>query len=95
MNNVEIEDIHHHDFTSVTEWEVFIAGLEVIIHDWKLTHSKVEPPLEDNDFVNLNWVEKYDKINFAGKKKIIIYFCFILSKLKSTKKNSYIMFNKK
>lgn len=68
MNNIEIEDVYHHDFTTASEWEVFIARLEEIMHEWKLSHyAKSYPPLKYGDFVNLTWEENTEKVNFAGK----------------------------
>ena len=67
MNNIEIaEDVHHHDFTTATEWEVFIARMEEIMHEWKLPHSPFGPPLKEGDFVHLSWEENSENLNFAG-----------------------------
>lgn len=66
MNHVEIEDFYHHDFTTVSEWEVFIARLEEIMHEWKLSHAKIAGPLKSGDFLNCEWHETSEKINFAG-----------------------------
>lgn len=66
MNHVEIEDFYHHDFTTVSEWEVFIARLEEIMHEWKLSHAKIASPLKSGDFLNCEWHETSEKINFAG-----------------------------
>ncbi|KAJ8680941.1 hypothetical protein QAD02_016728 [Eretmocerus hayati] len=65
VNNVEIDDVHHHDFTTASEWEVFIARIEEIIHEWKLVHTKPSPPIKAGDFVNLPWEEKTENLNFA------------------------------
>ncbi|XP_015108534.1 rab3 GTPase-activating protein catalytic subunit isoform X2 [Diachasma alloeum] len=65
MENVEIEDFYHHDFTTATEWEVFIARLEEIMHEWKLPQMKIGPPLKPKDFVNLSWDEQSEELNFA------------------------------
>ncbi|KAL7300905.1 hypothetical protein TKK_0006457 [Trichogramma kaykai] len=65
MNNVEIEDVYHHDFTTASEWEVFIARLEELIHEWKLPQRRIGPPLKHGDFINLPWDETSDKLNFA------------------------------
>lgn len=66
MHHVEIEDFYHHDFTTVSEWEVFIARLEEIMHEWKLFHGKIASPLKSEDFVNCEWQETSEKLNFAG-----------------------------
>ncbi|OXU23595.1 hypothetical protein TSAR_006793 [Trichomalopsis sarcophagae] len=65
MNNVEIEDVYHHDFTTASEWEVFIARLEEVMHEWKLSHTKPSLPLKVGDFLNLPWEENTEKLNFA------------------------------
>lgn len=66
MNNVEIEDFYHHDFTTASEWEMFIARLEEIMHEWKLPNAKVGPCLKSGDFVNCSWKENSEKLHFAG-----------------------------
>lgn len=63
----EIEqNVYHHDFTTTTEWEVFIAKLEEIIQEWKLPDVKMSVPLQRGDFLNLSWHTKSEKLNFAG-----------------------------
>lgn len=66
MHNIEIEDFYHHDFTTASEWEVFVARLEEIIHEWKLPQTKIGPRLKPGDFVNLTWTQKSEELNFAG-----------------------------
>lgn len=83
MNNVEIEDFYHHDFTTASEWEVFIARLEEIIHEWKLPHTKLGPPLKAGDFVNLPWEENLERLNFAD-----VEFVFKHYKLKTVEDES-------
>jgi Rab3 GTPase-activating protein catalytic subunit len=66
MNNIEIDDIYHHDFTTTTDWEVFIARLEEIIHEWKLSQVKSSHALKEADFKSTS--EEYiEKLNFASK----------------------------
>ncbi|XP_014211010.1 rab3 GTPase-activating protein catalytic subunit isoform X2 [Copidosoma floridanum] len=74
MNNVEIEDVYHHDFTTASEWEVFIARLEEIIHEWQLPHAQPGPPLKEGDFANLSWEEHTEKLNFADVEFFFKYF---------------------
>ncbi|XP_017758239.1 PREDICTED: rab3 GTPase-activating protein catalytic subunit isoform X2 [Eufriesea mexicana] len=74
MNNVEIEDFYHHDFTTASEWEVFIARLEEIIHEWKLSNTKIGPCLKSGDFVNFPWEENSEKLYFAGVEFTLKYF---------------------
>lgn len=66
MHNIEIEDFYHHDFTTASEWEVFIARLEEIVHEWKLPLAKIGPSLKPGDFANLTWEQKSEDLNFAG-----------------------------
>lgn len=74
MHNVEIEDFYHHDFTTASEWEVFIARLEEIIHEWKLPHSKIEPALKPGDFLNSTWQVKSEELNFANYPFLLKHF---------------------
>lgn len=83
MNNIEIEDTYHHDFTTASEWEVFVARLEEIIREWKLPRNKIQPSLKQGDFINLTWEEKSEKLHFAGKSAsanpLLHFFATILS----------------
>ncbi|XP_053989291.1 rab3 GTPase-activating protein catalytic subunit isoform X1 [Hylaeus volcanicus] len=65
MNNVEIEDFYHHDFTTATEWEMFIARLEEIMHEWKLRNIKIGCTLKPGDFTKHQWEENTEKLHFA------------------------------
>ncbi|XP_051158910.1 rab3 GTPase-activating protein catalytic subunit [Leptopilina boulardi] len=79
MNNDEIaEDVHHLDFTTATEWEIFIARIEEILHEWKLSQITFGPPLKEKDFINLRWLEVSEKLNFAD-----VEFTFKHYKLKT------------
>lgn len=69
MCEVEIDDIHYQDLTTPSDWEVFIAGLEERIRDWKLSHKKSNLPLKESDFANLPWEENNEKLSFASNKK--------------------------
>ncbi|XP_076642287.1 RAB3 GTPase activating protein subunit 1 [Halictus rubicundus] len=74
MNNVEIEDFYHHDFTTASEWEVFIARLEEIIHEWKLPNKKIGRCLKSGDFVNCQWEENSEKLHFADAEFVLKHF---------------------
>ena len=63
----EIEDVHHHDFTTATEWEVFIATLEDIMRKWKVSDENRSAPLKKGDFVNLPWETQTQTLSFAGQ----------------------------
>nr|XP_033333565.1 rab3 GTPase-activating protein catalytic subunit isoform X1 [Megalopta genalis] len=74
MNNVEIEDFYHHDFTTASEWEVFIARLEEIMHEWKLPNKKIGRCLKSGDFVNCQWEENFEKLYFADAEFLLKHF---------------------
>ncbi|XP_018317561.1 rab3 GTPase-activating protein catalytic subunit [Mycetomoellerius zeteki] len=74
MHHVEIEDFYHHDFTTVSEWEVFIARIEELIHEWKLPHMKVTSSLKPGDFINCQWHETSEKLNFADVEFLLKHY---------------------
>ncbi|KAG7208653.1 hypothetical protein KM043_014858 [Ampulex compressa] len=74
MNNIEIEDFYHHDFTTASEWEVFIARLEEIMHEWKLPHTKIGRNLKPGDFVTYEWIENTEKLNFADVEFVLKHY---------------------
>ncbi|KAL4712908.1 hypothetical protein ACJJTC_011978 [Scirpophaga incertulas] len=69
--NEEIDeyDIYHQDFTTVSEWEVFIARLEEILNDWKLTKTKL---LRFSEYTK-KWISKSEDIVFQGIRFKISY----------------------
>lgn len=68
MIQEDIDDVYHYDFTTASEWEIFIARLEEIIHDWKLSASRSSlcKPLEKNELLNGTWLTKSEHVLFAG-----------------------------
>lgn len=62
--NEEIDDgdFYHHDFTTASEWEIFIARMEEILHEWKLQDIKNESTLSSLDN---EWHIKSEQIQFA------------------------------
>lgn len=72
--NEEIDeyDIYHQDFTTVSEWEVFIARLEEILNDWRVTQSTL---LKLSQFADKTkkWICKTEEIQFKGSKFIFSY----------------------
>lgn len=69
--NEEIDEyeIYHQDFTTVSEWEVFIARIEEVLNEWHLTKSNLLK-------VTLNtkkWVSKSEEIHFQGLKFNLSY----------------------
>ncbi|KAG5876073.1 hypothetical protein JTB14_011557 [Gonioctena quinquepunctata] len=61
--NEEIDEseFYHEDFTTASEWEVFIARIEEIINQWKTDDSKLEFPIE----IKKPWDIKTEKLTFA------------------------------
>lgn len=59
--NEEIDEgeFYHQDFTTASEWEIFIARMEEIIHDWEKQDSKKEGDLTGD------WVIRLERIQFA------------------------------
>ena len=46
---VDDQDFYQHDFTTTTDWEIFVAHLEKIIQEWRLPKVKIEPRLKKGD----------------------------------------------
>lgn len=63
--NEEIDeyDIYHQDFTTVSEWEVFIARLEEVINEWHLSKSKLFKRSTES---TKKWTTKSEEIKFNG-----------------------------
>ncbi|XP_039279363.1 rab3 GTPase-activating protein catalytic subunit [Nilaparvata lugens] len=61
------EDVYHCDFTTASEWEIFIARLEEIIHEWKLSSNSANllKPLKSGQLSSKNWASKCENILFA------------------------------
>lgn len=70
--NEEIDeyDIYHQDFTTVSEWEVFIARVEEILNEWKLSKSSLQKPAKE---YTKKWIGKSEDILFQGTKFILSY----------------------
>ncbi|KAM7283662.1 rab3 GTPase-activating protein catalytic subunit [Ixodes scapularis] len=54
------------DFTTSTEWERFIASVEAIIHEWKLTSVKPVEPLKEGELSTGCWETSAEDIKFAS-----------------------------
>lgn len=65
--DLDEQDTYHYDFTTASEWEIFIARLEEIIHEWKLPQVKCGPPLLKDQFCRGEWEKKSEKLMFAGE----------------------------
>lgn len=72
--NEEIDEseFYHQDFTTASEWEIFIARLEEIIHQWKVEDLK-----SDGNAVSIvqgSWNVKEEKIQFVDVEFAISYY---------------------
>lgn len=70
--NEEIDeyDIYHQDFTTVSEWEVFIARIEEILNEWKLAKSFLT---KQGKQYTKKWICKTEEIQFLGTKFVLSY----------------------
>ncbi|XP_054281898.1 rab3 GTPase-activating protein catalytic subunit isoform X2 [Macrosteles quadrilineatus] len=63
--DIDEQDSYHYDFTTASEWEIFIARLEEIIHDWKVSHIPLKPALQHKQLFNSSWETKTETLSFA------------------------------
>ncbi|KAJ9596359.1 hypothetical protein L9F63_012634 [Diploptera punctata] len=68
---IDDQDFYQEDFTALTDWEVFVAHLEKIIHDWKLPKVKKGPPLKKGELSEGEWDRASEKILFSDVEFII------------------------
>lgn len=70
--NEEIDDgeFYHHDFTTASEWEIFIARMEEILHEWKLQEIRHDPNVTNEE----EWSIKTEIINFADVQFVITQY---------------------
>lgn len=61
---VDESEFYHQDFTTASEWEIFIARVEEVIHEWKAEEKKLNRD-ELNQEGNNDWYVKTDNIPFA------------------------------
>lgn len=64
--DIDEQEGYHYDFTTASEWEIFIARLEEIIHDWKVSHLPLKPPLSRGQLFTSAWEKKVETLSFAG-----------------------------
>ncbi|PZC81194.1 hypothetical protein B5X24_HaOG213295 [Helicoverpa armigera] len=69
--NEEIDeyDIYHQDFTTVSEWEVFIARIEEILKEWRLSKANLCKLSGETK----KWTGKSEEIYFQGNKFTLSY----------------------
>jgi Rab3 GTPase-activating protein catalytic subunit len=63
---IDDQDFYQHDFTTTTDWEIFIAHLEKIIQEWKMPKVKIGPQLKRGELSEGEWKRTSEKISFAG-----------------------------
>ncbi|KAF6214713.1 hypothetical protein GE061_009456 [Apolygus lucorum] len=56
-------DLYHVDFTTASEWEVFIARIEEIIQEWKLFNRNLYPP--KLKISSAKWESRSENLSFA------------------------------
>lgn len=66
-------DLYHVDFTTASEWEVFVARIEEILQQWKLHNNKRHCMKEQ--LINATWVASSENVHFAGK-VLVFYMIF-------------------
>lgn len=54
------------DFTTSTDWERFVASVEAVIHEWKLTSIKSTGPLKEGELSNGVWETVSEDVKFAS-----------------------------
>lgn len=87
--NEEIDeyDIYHQDFTTVSEWEVFIARIEEILNDWRLSKAAL-PKLTLTPDCTTKWTCKTEEIAFSGLRYVLSYHTIDATKNKCTSEGS-------
>ncbi|XP_021920083.1 rab3 GTPase-activating protein catalytic subunit isoform X2 [Zootermopsis nevadensis] len=68
---VDDQDFYQHDFTTMGNWEVFIAHFEKIIQKWKLSKVKRGPQLKRGELSEGKWERTSEKILFADFEFIV------------------------
>ncbi|KAG1702100.1 Rab3 GTPase-activating protein catalytic subunit [Nymphon striatum] len=64
------------DFTTVSDWEKFIAQLEELIQEWKLSSVEKKPPLKANELTTGKWNKITETLNFV-KFDFNVYHLFL------------------
>ncbi|XP_023712978.1 rab3 GTPase-activating protein catalytic subunit isoform X2 [Cryptotermes secundus] len=68
---IDDQDFYQHDFTTATDWEIFIAHLEKIIQEWKIPKVKIGPQLKRGELSEGEWKRTSENISFADFEFII------------------------
>lgn len=67
--DAEEYDLYHVDFTTASEWEVFIARIEEVLQQWKLHQNRFCNPKEK--LCNVSWNTLTENICFADYEFVI------------------------
>ncbi|KAF5298392.1 hypothetical protein FQR65_LT01170 [Abscondita terminalis] len=83
--NEEIDEseFYHQDFTTASEWEVFIARLEEIVHQWKVDDLKNEETVNSITKQG-SWNIKQEKVQFVDVEFILFHYKNTKADLKSS-----------
>lgn len=68
-----MESTQPYDFSTASEWEIFIARLEEIILEWKLHLEKIGPPLKNNELSTGEWEIKTESAVFADTEFVVSF----------------------
>uniref|UniRef100_A0A8D8V0Z5 Rab3 GTPase-activating protein catalytic subunit n=1 Tax=Cacopsylla melanoneura TaxID=428564 RepID=A0A8D8V0Z5_9HEMI len=85
MFTENLESTQQYDFSTASEWEMFIARLEEIILEWKLHLEKIGPPLKPNELATGDWEIKTESATFADTEFVVSFH-----KLKQDESNAII-----
>ncbi|XP_013395929.1 rab3 GTPase-activating protein catalytic subunit-like [Lingula anatina] len=75
MADEEPEVFEITDFTTASEWERFIARIEELIHEWKLTSPVSLSPLKKGEYSSGTWEDTTDTLKFADFPFTIVRHC--------------------
>ena len=64
-------DLYHVDFTTASEWEVFIARIEEVFQQWKLTQNRFSYSKEKLSNAS-QWTTLTENVCFAGEYNISV-----------------------
>ncbi|XP_026683222.1 rab3 GTPase-activating protein catalytic subunit-like [Diaphorina citri] len=73
MFTENLESTQQYDFSTASEWEIFIARLEEIILEWKLHLEKIGPPLKNNELSTGEWEIKSETATFADTEFVVSF----------------------
>lgn len=75
QGDIDDQEVYHYDFTTASEWEIFIARLEEVIHEWKIPHSNSRTPLKPGQLFSSEWETKSETLSFADVDFQLTRYC--------------------